>query len=403
MRKTYGRKFILVSVFGSETLRQQALVSKIRKFNNAPITEDECTIKAIQLIRKDYEEKDDKNGQRLSDTFHLGDVFVDGLDQARCKATIERFVKALFGLNAASPDRDEYGLYTAAAAALRSVDLSRQIGAAIFSRAGEVITLGCNEVPKAKGGTYWIDEHPDIFRDIEIGNDPNQERRNVILYDLIDRMGKAGLLSAEIKTIESVQSRVDKILSIETIKDAQVMDIIEFGRIIHAEMGAITDAARLGKPTIGSTLFCTTFPCHLCAKHIVAAGINRVVFLEPYPKSYAKQLHADSITFDKDVEGKVVFEPFIGISPRRYRDIFEKKKRKDKNGKANTWYEEVPAPMIEDRGSSYMRYEQGHLFKALKLILQSANEDRTGPTFPADQSSTPKSLETQPASFETGS
>ncbi|MDN3612645.1 hypothetical protein QWZ16_23945 [Vibrio ostreicida] len=26
------------------------------------------------------------------------------------------------------------------------------------------------------------------------------------------------------------------------------------------------------------------FPCHNCAKHIVASGIKRVVYVEPYPK-----------------------------------------------------------------------------------------------------------------------
>jgi hypothetical protein len=47
-----------------------------------------------------------------------------------------------------------------------------------------------------------------------------------------------------------------------------------------------------------------------------------VVFLEPYPKSYAKKLHDDSITFDPKEKSKVLFQPFIGVSPRRYRDIF---------------------------------------------------------------------------------
>jgi deoxycytidylate deaminase len=43
------------------------------------------------------------------------------------------------------------------------------------------------------------------------------------------------------------------------------MDILEFGRVIHAEMSAISDAARLGRATKDATLFCTTFPCHICA------------------------------------------------------------------------------------------------------------------------------------------
>lgn len=63
----------------------------------------------------------------------------------------------------------------------------------------------------------------------------------------------------------------------------------------------------------GATLYSTTFPCHNCARHIVGAGIARVVFVEPYTKSRAEQLHSDSIAIaeaDPD-EKKVVFDPFV--------------------------------------------------------------------------------------------
>ena len=55
------------------------------------------------------------------------------------------------------------------------------------------------------------------------------------------------------------------------------MDALEYGRMVHAEMSSLCDAARLGHMFQGGTLYCTTFPCHMCAKHIVAAGIARVV------------------------------------------------------------------------------------------------------------------------------
>jgi len=113
----------------------------------------------------------------------------------------------------------------------------------------------------------------------------------------------------------------------------------------------------------------------MCAKHIVAAGVTRVVFLEPYPKSYTKELHGDSITFDPKISEKVLFEPFIGIFPRRYRDIFEKRKRKDKNGQAIPWYQGVPSPMIEDKGASYIQYEPGHAFKAIAFMQASNGSD----------------------------
>ena len=107
------------------------------------------------------------------------------------------------------------------------------------------------------------------------------------------------------------------------------MDIMEFNRDVHAEMSAIGDAARTGVAVRDATLYCTAFPCHICAKHIVGAGIRRVVYLEPYPKCYAEELHSDSIQIDGDgSSGKVGFQRFIGISPYRYRDLFEKGKRK---------------------------------------------------------------------------
>ena len=86
------------------------------------------------------------------------------------------------------------------------------------------------------------------------------------------------------------------------------MDLLEFGRIIHAEMSAISDAARKGVAIQGATLYSTTFPCHLCAKHIVASGIKRVVYLEPYPKSYANALHGDSIEVDSGRKSERVTE-----------------------------------------------------------------------------------------------
>jgi len=160
-----------------------------------------------------------------------------------------------------------------------------------------------------------------------LGYDPNQDRKAEIVNDLLTRMASPGFLSGSLTKVKSPQRRAEMFIDSETIRDSQLMDILEFGRVIHAVMSAISAAARLGRATKDGTLFCTTFPCHICAKHIVAAGIDRVVFLEPYPKSLSQKLHGDSITFETDIPENVLFEPFIGISPRRYMDIFEKRAR----------------------------------------------------------------------------
>jgi len=54
--------------------------------------------------------------------------------------------------------------------------------------------------------------------------------------------------------------------------------------------------------------------------------------MEPYPKSKAKDLHANEIEIEKESKEKVSFVPFLGISPFRYRDISQKEKRKDPMG-----------------------------------------------------------------------
>ncbi len=369
MRRAYGRKFIQISVFGSEADRRQTLIGKIRSHDASPKSDADCEKQAISLIDTDSNQIDDADGQRVSEVFHLGDVFVDGIEPVEADKTIRRFVDAFFGSNGSSPTKDEYGMYAAAAASYRSIDLSRQVGAAIFSKESEIISQGCNEVPKAGGGTYWSDDKSATYRDYDCRRDANQERRDEILHDLVGRLSAEALLSESLKSAREIQSFVERLLKKKKIADAQLMDIIEFGRMIHAEMSAISDAARLGRTTKAATLYTTTFPCHMCAKHIVAAGIDRVVFLEPYPKSYAKKLHDDSITYDPKNESKVLFQPFMGISPRRYRDIFEKKKRK-LGGKIADWYEGKPVPRLEDRSNAYIENEAGLAYFALGQLYR---------------------------------
>jgi deoxycytidylate deaminase len=356
MRKVYGRKFIQVSVSGTVSERKKILEEKIRTYTYASKKNLDIEHEISLLIDKDFDQQD-RFGQKISDVFHLGDVFVRGIEQSEIEKTVRRFIDALFGHNGISPNKDEYGLYAASGAALRSIDLSRQVGAAIFTKNGEIISLGCNEVPKAHGGTYWSDQS-NAFRDFEIGHDKNHSRKAEILYDFTLRLSTEKMLNSKLSRMTQDQ-RYKVLAANKNIKSTQLMDIIEFGRMIHAEMSAISDAARLGRPTKDATLFCTTFPCHICAKHIVSAGIERVVYLEPYPKSYAEQLHSDSITFEPEEKSKVLFQPFIGVSPRRYRDIFEKKLRKDKDsGRAEKWYYGKPAPMIEDTSASYTENEK---------------------------------------------
>ncbi len=86
----------------------------------------------------------------------------------------------------------------------------------------------------------------------------------------------------------------------------------------------------------GHSMYVTTFPCHNCAKHIIAAGIRRVAYLEPYPKSRALNLHREEIfselTPRNQNRDQVEFFPFTGVAPRQYAQLFSMTERGTKKG-----------------------------------------------------------------------
>lgn len=370
LKLVYGKKFVQISVHANHTTRTQKIINDIN-LKNPELDPEDIEIIAKDLIKRDQDEGNEANGQRLGKIFHLGDVFVDATSEKTINDTVTRFTNAFFGKNSISPKRDEYGAYIATSASLRSLDPSRQVGAAIFTKQGEVISLGSNEVPKFGGGTYWEDDNSP-HRDFDDRRSPNFVRKNRILYDLLKRLNEAGCL-VEKEILEAKYSVLDEDILKTIMKDSELEqallnDITEYGRMTHAEMNAITDAARLGRSTKDATLFSTTFPCHNCAKHIVAAGITRVVFVEPYPKSQAVNLNGDSISLESGGHEKVIFENFVGISPRRYRDIFEKGKRRDSSGAFKEWYETDPTPTVLDRGAGYILNENSAILSALKNV-----------------------------------
>ena len=57
----------------------------------------------------------------------------------------------------------------------------------------------------------------------------------------------------------------------------------EVCRYICAEQVAITESAKMGVKLDGSTVYVTTFPCHICAKMLVNCGVKEIVYDKDYP------------------------------------------------------------------------------------------------------------------------
>lgn len=325
-------------------------------------------------------------GQRLIDTFHLSDFFVRLIgDDVRVENEFGRLLEILFGDPYKTPTFDEYAMFLAFASSLRSADMSRQVGA-VIAKDHEIISTGANDCPTFGGGLYWPEYNPDknieriedkpAGRDYKRGKDLNKAEQQEIINQILDCAQEEKLDTAKLS---------------EVLQASRITELTEFGRAVHAEMEALLACSRKGVSSKGATLYTTTFPCHNCAKHIIAAGSHRVVYIEPYEKSKAEDLHSDAmkVGFSEtpiEEEKLVRFEPFVGVGPRRFLDLFSLRlgsgyvlRREDDESNSVTWKPEDSSLRIQMLPLSYLEteVEVSILFNKLRLKLR---EKGNGPT-----------------------
>lgn len=61
-------------------------------------------------------------------------------------------------------------------------------------------------------------------------------------------------------------------------------------RTIHAEINAITQAAKNGASINGADIYITASPCYHCLKTLLNSGIHRIVYEKPYKLEKIKSL-----------------------------------------------------------------------------------------------------------------
>lgn len=355
LRSTYGKLFFCFSVSDTRENRVSALATRLSRSDmNYDI--DSHRGVAETLIERDQKSDGKDFRQNVHDAFPLADAFVAVTEREITKKNVQRILETWFGHPFHTPTKDEYGMFLAKAAASRSADLARQVGAAILTENGEVIAVGCNEVPHPDGTYIWDGDDFDK-RDFRIGYDSTAKMKTQIISEILKRFSDNNWLSEKLSKLP-INKLVDSLLndSKEILRGTRVTSIIEFGRVVHAEMTALTECARRGIPVKGAILFSTTFPCHMCARHIISAGIRRVVYIEPYPKSMAKSLYEGIIAVNENIGDRaVLFEAFEGLGPQRYLDLYEMgiKERKNSKGDVAFWDPKKSHPEIENFYNSY--------------------------------------------------
>lgn len=339
LRETYGGMYWQFSIFAPETVRERRLKRQGMEKTQLPgiFTQDEGDIAG-------------DHGQKVSDTAHLSDFFVrnDADNKDELTRTILRFLDIAFGVTIYTPNHCEMGMYTAVSSATQSACLSRQVGASIYSEAHELISTGWNDVPKFGGGLYSDgDEHNDhrCFKWMSgiCHNDHRKEALYEEVFDKLEGLFQSGTNYASVR---------------EQLKKTRLKQIIEYSRSIHAEMQAIVSAARVGKEKLeGGTLFTTTFPCHNCARHIVASGIREVYYIEPYSKSLALDLHDDSISLEKG-DGKVPFLQYEGVGPSVAMKLFSAQGDRKHEGRARTVVRKDATPILPPPLDGFTEHEK---------------------------------------------
>lgn len=317
-RMIYGSLFYFIGVFANVEQRIRFLEKKGMSLPDIHL-----------LIDRDSGEEL-KTGQQVTDTFMEADFFLrlEETTTSYLDKKLERFLALMFNAEISTPSAHETAMYHAFAAAGNSACLSRQVGASITDASGNILGVGWNDVPKAGGHVYCFEESDPLSvkdkrcMNIEAGKCFNDDEKRIIRHNLVDQLVKEGILET-----------ANKEKAIDVIRKSRIKELIEFSRAVHAEMLAlITACQKSGKEVKGGKLFCTTYPCHNCARHILAAGIAEVYYIEPYRKSLAVKLHGDAISEDEREKEKLNILMFDGVSPRRYQEFFKMTEPRKKEG-----------------------------------------------------------------------
>lgn len=222
LRKTYGDGFHLIGITDDYQKRKKYLTERKN------LSEEQT----IYLLDRDNNEKE-KNGQHTRDAYQQADYFINASDgQTETQESIFRLLDLLFGNAFISPTFEEYAMFRAYVASLRSADLSRQIGA-VVTKDKEIIAEGVNDCPRAFGGLYWpiyqdgkvIDEEDG--RDYKLGYDSNKIEQEKIIKQILQSLG-----------LEDSKENNKK------IKAAGIGTLTEYGRVVHSEMEALMMCAR---------------------------------------------------------------------------------------------------------------------------------------------------------------
>lgn len=298
-----------------ESLKNPSEIYELKKYPNAYIlaTDTSFDVRTKRILKKEYDddlaqfkkddlrEKDERIewGQQVQKCVDLADILINNDEDCETsrewdsfKNKLGTYVYLMKNPGSRYPTDMELWMNNAYSISLKSACLKRQVGAVIVKE-GYLIASGYNNVPKGEHPCK-VEYNGKCYRDIT---------RSKIKYCSICSSPLTEDFDCSKSECEYNSIKINKLL--------------DKCRSLHAEENAILQAPLLGSLSLkNAVMYCTTFPCKLCANKIISVGIREVVYIEPYPDS-------DSIDFFKRHDKQVNVTKFEGVKAAAFYSLFK--------------------------------------------------------------------------------
>jgi len=206
-----------------------------------------------------------------------------------------------------TPSNDEKMMQIAYTAKLNSGCISRQVGASITNKNGSLKSIGWNSV--AEGQTPCILRSKQDLLSNTTSNSYSSYEKSREFKDMIQQIPDINVdtglnQSFCFKSIYTKHKEKEKGNQVHT-------------RALHAEENAFLQLAKYGSEGIkGGTLYSTASPCELCSKKAYQLGIERIVYIDPYPGIAQEQILKSGLFPPK-------IDLFKGAIGQAYHKLFE--------------------------------------------------------------------------------
>lgn len=180
-----------------------------------------------------------------------------------------------------TPSLDEKMMQIAYTAKLNSACLSRQVGASVTNKQSSLKSIGWNSV--ADGQTPCLLRSASELLSNSTSDSYSYFEKSLNFKKMLNSQNKLSPIgglndSFCFKTIYTDNNPKEKGNQVHT-------------RSLHAEENAFLQLAKYGGEALqGGVLYSTASPCELCSKKAYQLGIERIVYIDPYPGIAMEQI-----------------------------------------------------------------------------------------------------------------